>query len=73
VQEAVGLAAVALLAARGEDGAQPAEPVKLRLALEDVGSEGFVVVLDDDGAGNGRAAECDDANNTLLWATPVCR
>ena len=46
--------------------------LELRLSLEDVGSEGFVVVLDDDGAGNGRAAECDDANNTLLWATPVC-
>ncbi len=41
--------------------------VTLELALADVGTHGLVAVVDDDGSGLGRLAECDETNNVAAW------
>lgn len=37
-----------------------------------VGAHGLVAVVDDDGTGSGSLGECDEADNSGLWSTPLC-
>jgi hypothetical protein len=64
---------------RVTDGVLPAIPAGTALASfeisvlpGDIGDEGFVVRLDDDGAGIDGAGECDASNNEIAWGEPVC-
>jgi hypothetical protein len=40
--------------------------------VEELGSSGLVVVVDDDGAGVGAQDECDESGNAAAWTAPVC-
>ena len=48
------------------------DAVTLELALEEVGVGGVVVRVDDDGAGVGVVAECDEDNNVDAWTEGWC-
>ena len=39
---------------------------------EDIGANGFVLVIDDDGTGVETVGECDEDNNTELWLDAIC-
>lgn len=47
-------------------------PFTFTIDRNDVGSNGLVVVADDDGTGTGTQNECDENNNDAYWNEPVC-
>ncbi|MCB9758625.1 MAG: hypothetical protein H6739_02170 [Alphaproteobacteria bacterium] len=38
----------------------------------DIGSYGFILVVDDDGSGGYSINECDETNNRVVWADRIC-
>ncbi|MFZ5481935.1 MAG: FG-GAP repeat domain-containing protein [Myxococcota bacterium] len=46
--------------------------VEIQLLVEDVGTDGWVVSVDDDGTGRGSVEECDEENNRDEWADVSC-
>jgi hypothetical protein len=46
--------------------------VEFPLRLDQVGSAGWEVVIDDDGTGVGQVEECDETNNAGTWADAFC-
>lgn len=39
----------------------------------DIGDQGFIVAVDDDGTGQDVALECDESNNQIVYGDPLCR
>ena len=48
-------------------------PLTFTIALSDIGSDGLVAVVDDDGTGAGSQNECDESNNTATWNEATCQ
>lgn len=50
------------------------ESLLYTFAVSELGSDGLVVVVDDDGTGTftGAQDECDESDNEALWSEPVC-
>ncbi|MDP2315677.1 MAG: hypothetical protein Q8P41_22455 [Pseudomonadota bacterium] len=60
-------------------GTLPAVPMgtsaasfEIEVAPADLGVNGFIIGLDDDGAGVNASAECDGENNLVVWGDRVC-
>lgn len=47
-------------------------PMTFLVGLEELGSDGLVVVVDDDGTGLGAHNECNEDDNTAVWNEDVC-
>jgi hypothetical protein len=48
------------------------EGLSFQVADAEVGTEGLVVVVDDDGTGLGQVVECDESDNEGVWDSGVC-
>lgn len=44
----------------------------LELVPGDIGVNGFLFTVDDDGAGGSLHSECDEDNNTVVWVDRIC-
>jgi hypothetical protein len=44
----------------------------LELVPGDIGVNGFLMTVDDDGAGGSLHSECDEDNNTVVWLDRIC-
>jgi hypothetical protein len=51
---------------------QSLDGFEIQLRPEDLGAEGFIAVIDDDGTGNGVVEECDEDNNSDDWTDVSC-
>ena len=54
------------------DAGERLPPLTFQVALGDIGSDGLVAIVDDDGSGLGSHNECDEENNMGMWNEPVC-
>jgi hypothetical protein len=56
------------------DGGTRTESLAYTFAVSQLGSDGLVMVVDDDGTGTSTGAqdECDESDNEAVWTEPVC-
>ena len=54
------------------DAGERLPPMTFLVGLEELGSDGLVVVVDDDGTGLGVHNECNEDDNTAVWNEDVC-
>ena len=40
--------------------------------VEEIGTDGYAIRVDDDGAGVGIVGECDEDNNAAVYADAIC-
>ena len=54
------------------DAGERLPPMTFLVGLEELGSDGLVVVVDDDGTGLGAHNECNEDDNSAVWNEDVC-
>lgn len=51
---------------------ESAAGIEVELTVDDLGPDGFQVVVDDDGTGVGAVEECDESDNSATWTEIGC-
>lgn len=51
---------------------ESAAGIEVELTVDDLGYDGFQVVVDDDGTGVGAVSECDETDNSVIWTDIGC-